>query len=113
MEEVKNFTQDDVLEVIKDFPHKPLRNRLIITVNTEKVEEDKVKIKTESLCESQFVVAAGKFVDEDLKPGQKVLLDLQKMTKPNGSIELDPLQVGDKMYAFIYDSYLKSIDLTE
>ena len=35
MEEVKNLTQDDILDVIKDFPIVPRKNKLVITVNTD------------------------------------------------------------------------------
>jgi|SRR5690606_25005516 len=111
MEEVKNLTQDDVLEIIKDFPLKPKRNRLIITVNSEKVEEDEVDLGTNTFCESQYVIAVGDFI-QNIEAGQKVLLDLKAMMSKEvmGQIEIDPIEVDGKMFAFIYDSVIKADD---
>ena len=39
MEELDNLTQDDVLELITDFPITPLRDVVIITTNVEEWDE--------------------------------------------------------------------------
>jgi hypothetical protein len=37
----ENLTQDDVIELVTDFPLQPLRNKVIITMNTsEEITDD-------------------------------------------------------------------------
>jgi len=118
MEEVNNLDQDGVLEVIKDFPVQPLKNRVIITVNADEKDEG-LKLSESAFSDTQFIVATGSFVNE-VEPGQKVLLDLEKMMVFNtsaedayskvGSIKIDPIKVDDRMYAIIYDTYIKAKD---
>jgi hypothetical protein len=110
MEEVTNLSQDDVLEVIKDFPLDPTRSRMIITVNTDE-PEDGIDMTGNSFAEVQYVVAVGNF-NQDIKAGQKVILDLKRMlAKDNsGQIEIDPIEVNGRMYAFINDGDIKCKD---
>ncbi len=114
MEEIaNNLTQKEVLEIIKDFPLVPLRNRLIITVNVEE-SDDELDLVGAGLDESQFVIARGSHVFEEIKPGTKVQLDLDKMSiqmgPENYQIKIDPVKVNGKVYAYIYDTSIKAID---
>src|SRR5690554_3302894 len=104
MEEVKNITQDEVLEIIKDFPIEPTRNKVIITVNVDEVDPNNIDLSGNSFAEQQYVIATGAF-SKEFKPGQKVLLDIRKMEVPNsgGQIEIDPIEVDGRIYAFIND----------
>lgn len=118
MEEVtKNVTHDEVLELIKDFPVQPLRNRLIITTNVE--EEDELDLDGSfGFAEAQYVVAEGSSYDE-IKPGCKVLLDLAAMSintqREDGggmtfAIQLKPLKVNGRVYGIIGDRYVDAVD---
>lgn len=109
MEEVKNLTQDEVLEMIKDFPVQPTRNKVIITVNVDEYEPDEINLTGDSFAEVQYVIAVGDYC-KDIEAGQKVLLDLRKMMTQGNQIEIDPLEVNGRMYAFINDGMIKAID---
>jgi len=121
MEEVKNLTQDGVLEVIKDFPLQPLRNRVIITMNVDSPDGE-VILSNNSFSETQFVVAKGSFVKE-IEVGQRVLLDLEKMTETtpdpeNGyetisRVKLKVVEVNGRMYAMIFDNFIDAADNRE
>lgn len=113
MEELAaNLTQEDVQKLMKNFPLEPSRNRLIITVNTE--EADDLDLVGAGLAESQYVLVAGPHVWDKIVPGSKVLLDLDKMSTQSHEgefhIKMDPVKVGDRVYAFVHDTYVKSID---
>ena len=118
MEEINNLTQDEVLELIKDFPVEPLRNKLIITVNVENANSD-LMLGNTSFFETQYVVAVGQFVNV-IKPGQRVLLDLEKMMEyvtsdtdsyeKIGRLKIRPIEVNGKMFALINDSNVDAID---
>lgn len=116
----ENLTQDDVLELIGDFPMTPLKNRVIITINTDSEEsEDGVKLSSNSLAETQFVMAVGGMV-HDLVPGNRVLLNLEKMTETRPAhlnahekvpmINLRPLEINGRVYAMIFDGVIDSLD---
>lgn len=109
MEEQSNLTKEEVMEVIKDFPIKPHRNRVIVTVNTETVKDNELNLSSESLCESQYIIAPGGFND-NMEAGQKIMLDLAKMAEKDGSIKVDPVEVNGRNYMFIYDSLIKADD---
>lgn len=109
----ENMTQDDVLEVISEFPLEPIRNKVLITINTEQEENaDGVVIKSNHMSEVQFVVATGPGA-RDMEPGQKVVLDLNKLTEyvqvddntheKIGTIQLRTIPVAGRMYALIND----------
>ena len=112
MEEIVNLTQDDVLEVILDFPITPLRNKVVITTNTDDYEDGDVNFDDAGFAEEQFVLAVGSYVNI-LKPGMRVMLDLNKMTvleenpenaeEPLRRIVISPVEVGDRWFGMIPD----------
>jgi hypothetical protein len=116
MEELAlNLTGKQVNKLIKDFPVTPTRNRLIITINT--VEEDFLQLDDQiagGLDEVQYVMAQGSHVSSEINPGTKVMLDLDKMSVESApgvfEIKIDPIKIGDRVYAFVYDSNIKAID---
>lgn len=118
-EEVKNLTKEEILEVIKDFPIKPLGRKLIVTINTVVVDDDELEESTNAIAETQYVIAVGSYITE-LNPGDKVLLDLEKMSSPrsaahnafetNMRIKIDPIQIGDRVYAFVNEGVIKALD---
>lgn len=121
-EQVTNLTQDEVLEVISNFPVTPLRNRVIITVNADEPDEDEIETTNVSFSESQFVISKGAHCKE-FEVGQKILLDLEKMTVSRNAqtdvletvsqVKIDPIEVNGRMYAFISDTVIKGLDNRE
>jgi co-chaperonin GroES (HSP10) len=116
----ENLTQDDVIGMIKGFPLIPLRNKVIITMNTsEEITEDGVRISDNHLSESQYILATGSHVHE-ASPGNKVLLNLENMMEYTladndtgekvGHIKLRPVQVNGRVYALVSDSVIDCID---
>lgn len=118
MEEVENMTQDDVLEVINDFPLTPMRNKVIITVNVKEPDGNLV-LAENSFDEVQYVVATGSH-SNNIQAGQKVLLNLEKMMvfeqaqtdayERVGHIKITPLDVGDRVYGMITDNMIDALD---
>ena len=118
MEEIENMLLDDVLEVITDFPIQPLGRKLIITLNMEEPDGDLI-LSDNSFDEKQYVVAVGTHIT-DIKPGNKVLLDLERMMEylPNpenayekvGRIKVRPIEVNGKVYGLINDNVVEAID---
>jgi len=118
MEEITNLTQDDVLGLITDFPVQPRHSKVIITINTEDVDGELV-LESNSFSEVQYVMASGPHC-LDLKPGQKVILDIEKMLVYEQSetnsyekisrIKIKPVEVDGKMYALVNDTVIDSID---
>lgn len=110
-EEVRNLTQDDVLDLIHEFPVQPTRSKVLITVNTAEPDENNIDITGNSFDEVQFVISSGSHAIE-IKPGQKVILDVQKMMPANagGQIEIDPIEINGRIYAFVNESVIKAID---
>ena len=116
MNNIENLTYDDVLELIKEFPIEPLRNKVVITMNSF-IEEDSITVG-DGIDEVQYVLAAGPSA-RDVKPGDKVLLDLQQMMKmvtdeesgeKTPMISMRPVKAYEKYFAMIPDSYLDAID---
>ena len=118
----QNLDMDDVLDVITDFPVKPYRQRLIVTTNvvTPGLEEG-VDLSDVRFSETQYIVAVGTGLKEEtFKPGMRVILDLERMmvqvdaddntNEKVGFLKLDPVKVGDHVYAFVSDNYIKAID---
>ena len=113
MEEVKNLSLEEVLELIKDFPIQPLRNRLIITTNIEDYEEGEVDLSGAPFSPEQYVLAVGSYSSDVISPGQKVHLDLEAMSvripndnnayEPITTIQLKPVEVDGKVYGMITD----------
>ena len=111
MEEVaENLTQDDVLEIMIDFPITPLTNKMIISVNAEEGED----LMSTGFDVTQFVIAVGSRVPKEIVPGCRVMLDLERMTIPGengmGSVQLKPVEVNGRVYAMIADSFIDAID---
>lgn len=118
MEEVKNLTQDDVLDLIKEFPIQPMYNNVLITLNTLEVDGNLVLSENE-VSDVQYVVAVGPTAQIDA--GQKVLLDVEKLMVTVGQsstnayedvkeVKLDRIQVNGNIFAFISDRAIKAKD---
>ena len=118
MEEVNNLTLEDVLDVVQGFPIIPRRNRLIITVNVEEADDELV-LTNSTFAESQYVVASRDNLT-DIKAGDKVLIDIEKMMVSEkvdensheriGMLKLKPIKVNDIVYAIISDAVVLAID---
>ena len=114
MEEIENLTLDDVLELIHEdkFPIIPLRNRIVISTNVEEYEDDDVNLSGQGFDEEQYVIAVGSHVNI-LKPGMKIMLNLDAMTvmeenpedreSPLKRIMLRPVEAGKRFYGMITD----------
>ena len=111
MEEAVNLTQEEVLELVKNFPISPLRNKVIITTHTEELEEDGIKLTQAAFSPEQYVVAVGSYAKDYLTPGQKVMLDIEAMTvkmpnsndayQPQDKIMIKPVEVEGRVYGII------------
>ena len=118
MEEVmENITQDEVLELIGTFPLQPTRGKLIISVNTK--DEDDAELGEEpGFDETQYVLATSPSPFDGVKPGCRVLLDLDRMSiktkNEEGdivfSINIKPVKVGERLFAIINDSAIDAVD---
>jgi len=118
MEEKRNLNQDDVLELIGNFPLEPLFNGVYITVN--KLEADGNLILSDNvLSDIQYVVAAGEH--SVVKPGQKVLIDIEKMMVPVKQesnnvyetvmqVKVDLVEVNGDIFALVNDRVIKAKD---
>lgn len=116
--EFKNLNQDDVLDLILDFPIEPTGRNLIITMNTAEVDGN-VVLSNNQFSEVQYVLAAGDTTRE-LKPGQKVFLDVERMVEyvyadENSHekiprIKIKSIDVGDNIFAIISDAYVLAKD---
>ncbi|MGK2864881.1 MAG: hypothetical protein ACSLE0_23315 [Chitinophagaceae bacterium] len=117
MEEVKNVTHDEVLELVKDFPITPLRNKVIITTNVEKLEDDEINLQGGAFSPEQFVLAVGSYAKDYLSPGQKINLDLEAMTvrvpnsndayEPMHKIMLKPVEIDGRVYGIITEDKIE------
>lgn len=110
MEETINLNQDDVLEVISNFPIIPLNGEVIITVNTDDVDEEGLETNLTSLSELQYIISVSKFNPDELQPGQKVIIDIPKMTEKDGSISIYPINVDGNVFTMISHRLIKAID---
>tara|TARA_R110002124_G_scaffold281430_1_gene455725 strand:- start:87030 stop:87404 length:375 start_codon:yes stop_codon:yes gene_type:complete len=119
MEEVlENLSQDDVLELIKEFPLEPMGRRVYITTNVEEPDGNLI-LTNNSFDEVQFVLAVGSHVTE-VKAGQKVIIDIEKMlvyeNVDDNSHEKRPIvnlklqEVNGRYFALINDSQILSKD---
>lgn len=116
MEEIKNLEFNEVLDLIENFPFKPLRNRLIISVNVTPKQNQFTE--TVDFDEYQYVIATGSHVDI-IKPGDRILLDLEKMSVKVASeensydytvqIKIKPLIINNRTYAIITDTVVEGI----
>ena len=116
MGEIQNYNEKTIKKLVKEFPLTPIFTRVVITLNRE-VNEGEVILNENPLAEVQYVVAAGDRAA--VKAGDKVLLDLTKMTVKIPSptdqnqmvetIKVDPLKTDQGVFAFIYDNQIKAI----
>lgn len=121
MQEQKNLSKREVEKLIKEFPIKPLFNKVIITLNKEEVDND-IVLSDNVMSEYQYVVAKGSTVLSDLNLGDYVLVDLERLMV-NSQVEtehgwtntkhikVDPIFVDGIMFCMIEDRYIKGIDL--
>lgn len=120
-EERENMTQDDVLEVIGTFPLEPLFGKVFITLN--KVDEDGGLILSDNVLDDVQYVVAGEIQWRESKvtPGQKVLIDIERMMVPVRTeeanayeqvmqVKIDPIEVDGVMYALIDERFIKAKD---
>lgn len=115
-----NLAQDNVLELITNFPIEPMFNKVCITLNN--LEEDGNLVLSENiLSDVQFIVAVGKSTSDTLKPGQKVLIDIEKLMIPVRSektdayettmrVKIDPIEIDGVIYALVDDRIIKAKD---
>lgn len=114
--EVSNLHEEGVLEVIKGFPYVPMRNRLVVTVNTTELDPDEPNWEEIAFNEWQYVIAVGNY-NTEIKPGDKVLIDVEKITKTVRlddntdevvhKIDLKAIEHNGRMYALIFDSFIE------
>jgi hypothetical protein len=120
-EEGVNMTQDDVLDVIRTFPLEPLFGKVFITLN--KLEEDGGLVLSDNILNDVQYVVAGEvqWRDNKVSPGQKVLIDIEKMmvrTRAESTnayeeimqVKIDPIEVDGVMYALIEERFIKAKD---
>ena len=117
----ENMSHDQVLDVILDFPIKPLWGQLLITINRE--QDGGLDLGDSAFSEKQFVVAGKTKWDEvEVLPGTPVLLDIRKLMKTVRQevdnvlgeykvIELDPIEVDGIEYAMVDCRVIKAVDL--
>lgn len=115
-EKFNNVTEDDIKELVEKYPVQPLFTRLVISLNRKASSKSGIILPSNPLEEEQYVIAAGDA--SVLKPGMKIILDLEKMTikRPSKtdvtqvteSIKVDPIEVEDfDVYGVIYDNQVK------
>lgn len=119
MREDENMTQDDVLEVISNFPVVPMGRRVIISLNQRTVEEGGLILDDTEFDDTQFVIAVGNH-ETEIKAGGRYILDIASMMKFTeaknnsheqvGHIEITPLTVDGKVYGMIPDRHIIAID---
>lgn len=116
---MKNLSKEDVLELIEDFPIKPMFNKVLITLNT--LDGDGIiVVDNNMLSDTQFVIAKGGMVNS-VNEGDRVIIDVKKLTRPvtfesNNQVEtvyeadIDAIEIGGVAFAFIEDRVIKAID---
>lgn len=118
----ENMSHDDVLEVIKDFPVKPLWGQVVITINTTEAD-GVIQLSDNAFSEKQYVVSGTiEYGEVKVTPGTPVLVDIRKLMKTvrqevdnvygeYKTVEIDPIEVGDRIYAIVDSRVIKAIDL--
>ena len=112
--EIKNLDQDDVLDIIKNFPLQ-LRGRKVLITNNSYEPDGNMILSNNQFSEIQYVVAVGDYLkSDDLQPGQKVFIDVERMVEyvfadDNSHekvprIKLKTIEVGDNVFSVIDDS---------
>jgi len=118
LEGIENLSKERVEKVIENFPYKPRHTRLIVTANTTELDPDEPDLSQLDFDEWQYVVAVGSHIT-DIKPGDKVCLDLEKMLVeiPVGDnseervkrLKINPVEYDGRYYALIFDSYVSLV----
>lgn len=119
MEDIKNLTQDDVLELIRDFPIVPRHRRSVITLNVRERGDNELDLEGQNgLSDTQFIVSTSD--SSGLKAGQKVMLDLTKLMKIDesrssvyesvGQIQITPIEIEGKVFAMVEDNVIVAED---
>ena len=118
MIENKNITVEELKELTKNFPIQPLFNKVIITLN--RIENVGFDFEDSDLSDVQYIVAGSiEYKDQEVKPGDKVLIDIKAMQKPVRTetlnsyepvyqIEIDPVYFDGKMFAILNDRLIKA-----
>jgi len=117
MEERRNLNQDDVLDLILNFPLEPMFNGIYITTN--RIEEDGLDLSDSVLSDVQYVVSAGSTAQ--VPAGQKVLIDIEKLMVNSRAeqtnayeavkeVKIDLVEVNDNIFALVTDRVVKAKD---
>ena len=112
-----NVTKETIDDIVNTYPIQPLFTRVVISLNRKISSKSGIILPSNPLEEVQYVIAAGS--SSVLKPGMKIILDLDKMTvkRPSKtdvtqiteSIKIEPLEVeGFDVYGVIYDNQVKA-----
>lgn len=110
--EKTNVNVETLINLNKDYPR---GSRVITTMFNKEIDYD-VILTDDILDDEQFVVAAGPFVT-DLNPGDKVRIDLEKLSvtlqDENGErytkLKVEPIMIGETICGLISESIIKTI----
>ena len=112
----KNISKEDLEAIINTFPLTPMFNKVVITLNTEEVDNFLI-LSDNTMSDQQFIIARGSHVN-NLTLGDKVLLDLEKMMvyevnqedayEKISRIKVDPILVDGVTYGIIEDRLIKA-----
>lgn len=117
----QGLTRDEVLDIIQTFPLEPMFNRVYITLNRE-AEDGELVLSDNVLSEVQYVVSGEvEWRDKKIQPGQKVIIDIEKMMVPVRQesrdsyetvmqVKIDPVEIDGNMFALIEDRFIKAKD---
>jgi hypothetical protein len=117
MEERRNLNQDDVLDLMLNFPLEPMFNGIYITTN--RIEEEGLELSDSVLSDVQYVVAAGP--TSQVPAGQKVLIDIEKLMVNSKAeqtnayeavkeVKIDLIELSNNMFALVTDRVVKAKD---
>lgn len=113
-----NLTKEEVTVLSNLFPWKPMYNKLVITLN--KTEDDNsMNFENHVLDQEQYVVAVGTTI-RDIKAGDKILLNIEKMlTKEHlednvydyvQRIKIEPIEFEGRTFALIDDRVINAVE---
>ena len=112
MREINDFN-----EVPELFPWEPTFSKVIITLNTEKVDNDLI-LSENTISEVQYIIAAGPVARQYFNVGDKVIIDLERMLvrerNPDNATEIlervkvDPIEHNEVTYGIIEDRLIKA-----
>lgn len=108
---------NDFNEIPEMFPWEPTFNKVIITLNKVKPDNNLV-LSDNTMSEEQYVVAVGPSAKQYFNVNDRVLIDLDKMLvteiNPNDThekiqrVKIEPIEYNDVMYAIIDDRLIKA-----